>query len=323
MVSRTHWRIGAVLMLAAGSIALAAPAEPPAWAYPMPTPQAALPGADDKGPQHVPDSAAAYTRAQLDDLFSAPDWHPQDHGPMPAVVAQGRKPEVMACGYCHRPDGAGGPENARLAGLPFGYILQQLADFKSGARRSALPARTPQALMVKLSKHLEEADARAAAAYFARLAPRRAITVRESDTVPRTFAPGWFLAPADGGAREPIGRRIIEVPEDTADFERRDARATFIAYVPPGSLAWGAAIAAGAAPGRTPRCATCHGAGLRGQGNVPGIAGRSPSYLVRQLHDIRVGVRRGQAAQAMKGIAARLDADDMLAVAAYVASLEP
>jgi cytochrome c553 len=279
--------------------------------------------ADDGRPLQVPGSSARYTLTQLRDLYAVADWHPEDHPPLPAVVAHGRAPAVYACGYCHRADGSGGPENARIAGLPYGYILQQLADFRSGARRTALPARRPQAAMTALAKALDPEDARTAAAYFSMLKPRRSIRVVESATAPRTITPGWFLAPAPGGAVEPIGDRIIEVPEDVEAFENRDAHARFVAYVPPGSLQRGAAIAAGAAPGRTPPCAGCHGAGLRGQGNVPGLAGRSPSYVMRQLYDIRTGARAGQAVQVMRGLVARLDENDMIAVAAYIASLEP
>ncbi len=301
---------------------MAAIAEPPAWAYPVPTAGAGQ-AADDGRPQHVPGSTAAYTQSQLGDFFGVADWHPRDHGPLPDVVAHGRQPDVYACGSCHRADGAGGPENARLAGLPFGYILQQLADFRSGARRTAVAGRRPQALMIALAKALDEDDARAAAAYFSTQKPRRVVHVSEAGTVPRTVAPGWFLAPAPGGGTESIAGRIIEVPDDVGNFERRDTHATFTAYVPPGSVAKGAAIVAGAAPSRTPPCATCHGAGLRGQGNIPGIAGRSPSYLVRQLVDMQTGARNGQAVQVMKALVGRLDADDLVAVAAYVASLEP
>ncbi len=306
----------------AAAIPVAALAEPPAWAYPIPTAGAAQ-AVDNGQPQHVPGSTAGYTKSQLDDFFAVADWHPQDHGPLPDVVAHGRGPDVYACGYCHRADGAGGPENARLAGLPFGYILQQLADFRSGARRTAVAGRRPQALMMALAKALDEDDARAAAAYFSTQKPRRVVRVSETNMVPRTVAPGWFLAPSPSGGTEPIAGRIIEVPDDVGNFERRDTHATFTAYVPPGSIAKGAAIVAGAAPARTPPCATCHGAGLRGQGNIPGIAGRSPSYLVRQLVDIQTGARNGQAVRVMKALVARLDGDDLVAIAAYVASLEP
>jgi cytochrome c553 len=311
---------GAALLL--GGTAAAEAADPPSWAYPI-RPADLVPRPDDGSVLHVADSSAGFTRTQLGNPYEAADWHPEDHPPMPAVVAHGRPPEVYACGYCHRADGSGGPENARLAGLPFGYILQQLADFRSGARRTAVPARRPHALMAGVARALTQDEARAAAAYFAVLKPRRSIRVVETDTVPRTVNPGWFLAPAPGGATETLGRRIIEVPEDVEDFERRDTRARFIAYVPPGSLARGAAIVTGSAGGKTPPCATCHGAGLRGLGNAPGLAGRSPSYVVRQFYDIAAGARAGQAVQVMKGLLARLDEDDRIAVAAYLASLEP
>ena len=84
----------------------------------------------------VPGSKAGYTLTQLRDRFLAPDWHPADYPAMPEIVARGRKPDVFACGFCHRADGPGGPENANLTGLPRAYIVRQMADFKSGARNS-------------------------------------------------------------------------------------------------------------------------------------------------------------------------------------------
>jgi len=313
-------RLGTALCVAAVLAAGAARAgEPPAWAYPVP-PEKHTPPADDGKPVQVAGSAVTYTPAQLHDYYAAVDWHPEEHPPMPPVVAKGRPPEVYACGFCHRADGSGGPENARLAGLPYGYILQQLADLRSGARRTALPQRMPQAAMTAVARALTPEDARAAAAYFSTLKPRRNIRVVEAATVPRTVMPGWFFAAAPGGATEPIGARIVEMPEDLTAFERRDTHVQFIAYVPPGSLARGAAIVAGA---KTPACATCHGEGLRGKGNVPGLAGRSPSYVVRQLYDIQSGARAGQAVQVMRGLVAHLDANDMVDLAAYIASMAP
>ena len=107
---------------------------PPAWAYPVNPPDFKLPP-DDGTLRRVPGSTAAFTLTQLRDRFFAPDWHPGDHPPMPEVVARGRRPEVFACGFCHRADGPGGPENSNLAGLPAPYISQQMREFKSGADR--------------------------------------------------------------------------------------------------------------------------------------------------------------------------------------------
>ena len=88
----------------------------PAWAYPW-DPAFVVPPADDV-PQHLPGSSAAVSWKQARDLFVAPDWHPDAHPAMPDVVASGRKPDVRACGSCHRAEGTGGPENSVLAGLP-------------------------------------------------------------------------------------------------------------------------------------------------------------------------------------------------------------
>ncbi|WP_430649066.1 c-type cytochrome, partial [Bradyrhizobium niftali] len=94
---------------------------PPAWAYPV-NPPGFKPAPDDGKPRSVPDSGASYTVPQTRDLFLAPVWHPEDHPALPDIVAHGRKPDVFACGFCHRANGQGGPENADLAGLPASYI---------------------------------------------------------------------------------------------------------------------------------------------------------------------------------------------------------
>ena len=90
--------------------------------------------------------------------LSRPIWHPGDHAPLPDIVANGRKPEVAACGYCHRADGPGGPENADLAGLAKNYIIRQMADYRSGARSTAVPGRVPPSMMIALSKPITDAE---------------------------------------------------------------------------------------------------------------------------------------------------------------------
>ena len=290
---------------------------PPEWAYPTSPPGFKMPP-DDGKPRQVPDSSVSYSVAQTRDRFFAPDWHPDDHPPMPEVVSHGRKPEVFACGFCHRADGPGGPENASLAGLPAAYIAQQMADFKNGLRKTSVPERLPPQLMISLAKAATDEEVRASAAYFAALKPRATIKVVETGMVPKTFVAGLFLADAKTGESEPIGSRIIEVPEDLAQFENRDARSRFIAYVPDGSVRKGEALAAGS---NGPPCAACHGEGLAGQGDVPGIAGRSPSYLVRQLYDLKHGARAGPGSEQMKAVVEQLTTDDMLVLAAYAASL--
>ena len=145
----------------------------PVWAYPWAPDFKAAP--DDGIPKHVPDSAAAYTITQERDLFFAPDWHPEDHPAMPDVVAHGRPPEVRACGSCHRTEGTGGPENASLAGLPAAYIIQQMADYKSGMRKFAGPPRSPVMLMTAIAKAASDEEVQAAAAYFSALRDRKSV----------------------------------------------------------------------------------------------------------------------------------------------------
>ena len=317
--------LGALLLLgspfAIGSLA-ADEEQPPAWAYPVNPPDFKS-SPDDGRPRHVPDSAAAFTVAQTRDLFFAPDWHPDDHPPLPGIVAHGRRPDVFACGFCHRSDGPGGPENASLAGLPADYIVQQMADFKSGARASALPGRLPPKLMVSLAKAATDAEIKEAADYFSALKPRSAIKVVETDTVPKTYVAGWFLAQETGGVTEPLGERIIEVPADLQQFENRDARSRFIAYVPVGSIEKGKLLATEGSAGGAVPCAVCHGPDLKGLGAVPALAGRSPSYLVRQLYDFKHGTRTGVGSTMMQPVAESLSIGDMVAAAAYAASLTP
>jgi cytochrome c553 len=295
--------------------------EPPSWAYPV-NPPALKPRPEDGVARRVSGSKATYSVTQLRDRFIAPVWHPQEHPPLPPIVSQGRKPEVFACGFCHRADGPGGPENAALAGLPESYVVQQMADYKSGARKTSVPKRNVD-LMISLSKDITDEEVKAAAAYFSALRPRANISVVETDNVPTTHVAGWFLAASKTGENEAIGRRIIEVPEDVEQFENRDPRSRFIAYVPPGSMAKGAALVSTGDSGKTLQCAICHGAELRGLGAVPSISGRSPSYVVRQLYDIQSGARAGIGAQLMKATVANLTVDDMLAIAAYLASRSP
>ena len=295
---------------------------PPAWAYPVNPPDFKL-SPDDGTLRRVPDSSAAFTLTQLRDLFFAPDWHPGDHPPMPEIVSRGRKPDVRACGVCHRADGPGGPENSGLAGLPAAYIAQQMADFKSGARKTAVPARVPPQLMIALSQAATAAEVEAAAAYFAALKPRTIIKVVETDTVPKTFVFGWHLAAMKTEEKEPIGQRIIEIPEDLERFVSRDARSHFIAYVPPGSIQKGQGLAVTGGGGKTVQCGVCHGADLKGLGPIPGIAGRSPSYIVRQLYDFKYGARAGIGSALMKPTVEKLTIEDMVSLAAYAASLTP
>lgn len=296
--------------------------EPPKWAYPITPLDFKLPP-DDGKLKHVPDSSAAFTTSQLRDRFFAKDWHPDDHPPMPGIVSYGRKPDVLACGHCHRADGAGGPENSSLAGLPATYIVQQVADIRNGARKSSVPQRIPVALMLSVSRAVTDDEVTQAARYFSSLKPKRLIKVVETDTVPRTYVEWLIYAVSKDGGQEPIGRRIVEVPDGLDQFESYDSRAQFTAYVPVGSVAEGKALVTTGGTGKTVQCGICHGPDLKGLGPIPGIAGRSPSYIVRQLYDFKHGERTGSWSPLMVRVVANLGEEDLVSLAAYLASLEP
>jgi len=298
--------------------------QPPYWAYAVDPPSdGSSPAAPDNSPQHIPGSNAEFTLAQIHDLFEVPDWHPDAHPVMPEVVALGRKPGLFACGYCHLPNGLGRPENASLAGLPASYIMRQLEDFKTGRRRSSEPKHLPSTNMALVGREATDQEVQAAAAYFSRLKRLPWIRVVESSTVPATHVAGWMLVPSSPAATEPIGQRIIETPENLERTELRDDSSGFVAYVPEGSLNRGKSLATTGDGGKTVGCAKCHGPGLRGSGSVPPLAGRSPSYIVRQLFDFHNGARTSALALQMRKPVAKLTLDDMIAIAAYTASLRP
>jgi len=312
-----------IAAMTAAAFVAAAEAPPPPWAFAVNPPGGSKPAADDGSAKHVPDSTAAFTLKEIKDLYNVPDWHPDNHPPMPDVVAHGPRTGVFACGFCHLPNGLGRPENSSLAGLPATYIAQQVADFKSGARKSSEPASLPVNLMIALAKGATEAEVQTAAEYFSTLKPKPWIRVVESDTVPKTHVAGWMLVASEPAASEPIGQRIIEMPENLERTELRDSASGFVAYVPVGSIEKGRQLATTGGGGKTTQCSICHGADLKGLGPVPALAGRSPSYIVRQLYDMQHGTRNGQWTELMKGVVAHLTEEDLVALAAYTSSMAP
>lgn len=298
------------------------PQTPLPWAYALNSP-GAVAEPDDGQPKHVPGSQQEFYLSEIQNLYSPPDWHPADHPAMPAIVAQGRNPGVFACAYCHLPNGQGRPENTSLAGLPAEYIVQQMADYRAGLRRSSEPQMVPASAMLAIGLNATESEVLAAAEYFSSLTPQPWIRVIETDTVPETSVAGWMYVAVEGGGVEPIGQRIIEMPVDLERTELRDSRSGFIAYAPTGSIERGKVLVTTGGDGKAPPCGFCHGNDLRGLGPVPALAGRSPSYLVRQLYDLQAGTRKGLWSGLMQEAVAQLSLEDFVAIGAYAASLDP
>ncbi len=214
----------------------------------------------------------------------------------PSVVGKGRA-GMASCASCHGLSGTGAPQTSSLTGLSAPYIQAQLAAFRRGDRANPVAGGKLGAVedMVAVAKTMRPDEDVEAAAYFSRLAPSPMTRLVES-------------ADAPGAGGEPLGRRIVELPQDGA---------VSLAYAPVGSIARGKALVAAGG------CVGCHGADLEGLDDIPALAGRSPLYLVRQLWGFKTGARGGADAAPMTAWAAAFTPDDMVAVAAYIASLPP
>jgi|ERR1043166_494159 cytochrome c553 len=309
--------IGVLLLVSAPVAATAA--EFPDWAYPVMPPGLQRP--DPNAVITVPGSDKKYTNQQINDPFNPPDWFPQDHPPMPKVVANGhRETKVRACAQCHLTSGDGHPESSGVSGLPAAYIVRQLTEFKNGGRKGI---RTEA--MHEIATGISPEEAQEAAAYFSQLKPRSGYTkVVESEMVPVSWVgAGAMRFEKKGGGTEPLGKRIIELPQDEAAAEARNPRVGFIAHVPRGSIEKGKALVTTGGNGKTIQCGICHGPTLHGLGEVPPITNRSPMYIYRQLNDMQAGMRKNTSMALMQAVVAKLDSDDMIALAAYLGSLEP
>lgn len=307
---------GAILALLP-AVALGADAlEQPSWAYPDADPNVLRPQGDEL--QTVPGSTQHFTRAQVTNMFGLEDWFPERHGPMPDVVKQGRRPTVRACAACHLTSGLGHPSAGMAAGMNVQYFTRQVKELAAGKRnpRSSGMAATAAAMT--------DEEIKAAAEYFARQKPQHWVTVKETDMSPVTWVgQGDMRQVKPNGGMEPIGYRVVEVPEYIERTNLRDPYAGFIAYVPVGSIKKGEALVTTGGGGKTIPCAICHGPDLKGIGDVPGIAGRLPTYMARQLIDFRNRTRNGAMAPLMQSVVDKLTMNDIVDILAYVSSREP
>jgi cytochrome c553 len=274
--------------------------------------------APDTTALHLDGSTGEFTRTQVNDGYGPADWFPNEHPQMPEIVAKGRRPDIRACALCHYPSGQGRAENASVDALPVEYFIQQLKDFAAGNRKSADTRKQNSAAMAAIAKAMTDDEIKAAAEYYAQIPFKPWIKVQESTTAPKTrINVGLFIA-LDGNETEPLGDRIIEVPVSGEMTETyRNPHSGFIAYAPVGSVKKGEALA------KAGQCTLCHGPELKGIGPVPPIAGRSPSYMMRQMYDMQQGTRKGLWTGLMKPVVAPLSQEDLLDLVAYVASRTP
>jgi len=280
------------------------------------------PEPDDGIKRTLEGAAGTFTRNEAYFGYGPADWYPGDHPPMPAIIANGKPDEgLRACALCHYPNGQGKMENGHVSGLSVDYILQQFEAFENGTRRSADPRKANTNEMAMIAKGLTDEEKRVVAEYFASMDFRPMVRVVETEEVPQVRAStNGLLLPIPDLPPMPLGQRIIEVAEYPERTEMsRDPRAGFVAYVPIGSVAKGEALVTTGA-GKTIQCGLCHGPGQTGLAAVPSIAGRTASYTMRQLWDMKQGTRQSPL---MAPILVNLTAEDMLNISAYIAGLTP
>ena len=195
--------------------------------------------------------------------------------------------------------------------------------------------------MGAIARALTPAEIKAAATYFSKLPVKPWVKVVEGDMAPATrVVANDLVVPEDPARMEPLGQRIVEVPDVPARALLRDSHVTYTAYVPKGSLmrgrnlvrTGGATVVGGkTTPGKSTECSKCHGVDLRGMPAkadgtpvAPSLVGRSPSYTFRQLYDIQRGTRNGaNIASTMRPVVAQLTEGDLIDIAAYLASRIP
>ena len=271
-------------------------------------------------PRSLPGAPKQFSRKQASEWFGPADWYPSDHPQMPDIVAKGAEHKgVRACSLCHSALGKGRSENSSVAALPVAYFLQQLELFKTDQRKSADPRKLNTKEMIAMAKALTPEEAKAAADYYAAVKWTPRGKVVETANVPKFRSAGGLYLPLEGSDTEPLGMRIIEMPNRPDDLEfLRDPKADWTMYVPVGSVDKGKALAT-TGGGRTMACGVCHGPDLKGIATVPPIAGRSPTYMVRQMYDMQQGTR---VSPLMKPVVAKLTNEDFVALGAYLASLD-
>lgn len=273
----------------------------------------------------APETTKAVPAAQLKPIADADQAarnkiFPTVPDSVPVIIRKGKKNDLTGpgvCMGCHTSTGMGQPQSAPLAGLPSAYIVRELNDM---VKRDRKTYREDMSLFAKI---LTADEMKQIADYYSSLHFAPWIEVKETAMAPKVVVGGRdIIAAAPGGGEEAIGNRIIEVAKSSESPYVQPGPA-FTAYVPMGSMARGERLVPTGGGGVTVRCTGCHNDNLLGKGETPAIAGRSPTYISRELYEFKDGTRGGESANAMKRVAAKLTDDDIVAISAYLASRPP
>ena len=241
--------------------------------------------------------------------------------------ARDRGARPQACGHGLRllphTDRPGTPGKFRAGRTARGVLQGATARLRSGKRKPTGPeAYLPSQNMLKIARAMTDAEIDASAKYFAQQ-KLRAARVRDREpahTARRARGVDLRGSPRHRRSRRPAARshqrtRATRTPRRSPGIHRPMCR-------PAASTAASASSSRAMAARRQP-CATCHLANLKGTDKIPPIAGRSPTYLLRQMLAFRNGRRTGEAAQQMKPVVEKLTLNEMIDVVAYLGSLVP
>jgi cytochrome c553 len=191
--------------------------------------------------------------------------------PVPLVVAPDAGKSDAPARSLPPTTGDGHPESAGVVACrDYSFTLHEFREGKRNGGRSGV--------MIAITKGMTDAEMKEAAAYFGKIRPAKGyVKVIEAAEVPKTYVGAGAMRFVSTGAeagKEPIGNRIITVPQDEDAAEARNPRHGFNHYVPPGSIKKGEDLVKNGGNGKTVPCAVCHGPDLRGLGEVPPIANR-------------------------------------------------
>src|SRR5690606_38066649 len=121
-LSKTLVSVGLAGAFVAAALAAEAPSQPlqkPEWAYAIPTAPAGPPTPRDQRLHSLPGADRQFTWDQVQGRrpagFTGPlgpaDWFPDEHPPMPDIVAYGDPVRgILPCALCHYPSGKGRSE---------------------------------------------------------------------------------------------------------------------------------------------------------------------------------------------------------------------
>jgi len=207
---------------------------------------------------------------------------------------------AKGCQACHGPDGLKVimPVYPKVAGLPAEYSLNQMKDFKSGARSNG-----KSAVMKGIVMTIDDKDLKTIAEWLAGnggTVKAAAPDTKKAEPAPKAAAPAPKPEPAPAAKAEPA-------PVPTAKVAAAPAAA-------PASGSDGAQLY------MTKTCLACHGADGRSPvlPNYPKIAGQNAGYLYNQLRDTKNGSRNNGQSAVMKGILANVSDEEIRAIADWL-----